>query len=574
MKDHQRAQAKAIRIEKDVELPMRDGTILRADVWRPDDDSPYPALVQRTPYLKEHTASDDWLRLELAVPLGYAAVVQDVRGRFASDGVWRGLTSATWEQEARDTFDTVEWVAEQRWCDGKIGIYGGSYLGAIGFLGAGAHPPHLRAIASAFIGSRDKAHLDTGGAFNLELWIRYHLNMFAGQLPRLRASGEISESDAERITALARDPTDVIEYLPLRECQDFDLRGMPLTLGELLTEEGIGPPQSFGLAKIDVPVLLIGGWHDLYCRRTIDDYNQLSQIAGSERAEASEHRLIVGPWMHSMPYSIQGDLDFGPASGALASVHTAQMAFFDRHLKGRADALPPVKYFVMGANAWRDAKEWPPPGTTTECWYLHPGTISPQPPTSEEPPEGYSYDPASPTPTVGGRIGGIGGPRDQSRLAARGDVVCFVSDELPESLEIIGRATLVLYAASSAVDTDFVAKLVDVYPDGLPILISSGLARARYRHGYDHETLLEPGAVEEYHINLGPTAVRLPVGHRLGVYVCSSDFPWFDRNMNTGNALGVDDHGVIARQVIYHEPSWPSRLEFNIVRSPLFDDKL
>jgi putative CocE/NonD family hydrolase len=566
MKDQQRAQAKAIRIEKDVELPMRDGTILRADVWRPDDDGAYPALVQRTPYLKEHTGSDDWLRLELAVPQGYAAVVQDVRGRFASDGVWRGLTSATWEQEARDTFDTVEWVAEQPWCDGKIGIYGGSYLGAIAFLGANAHPPHLRAIAPAFIGSRDKAHLDTGGAFNLELWIRYHLNMIAGQLPRLRASGEISESDAERITALARDPRSVIEHLPLRECQDFDLPGMPFTLAELLTGDEIGLPRSLALAAIDVPALLIGGWHDVYCARTVDDYRQLAARSSGNGPERSEHRLIMGPWTHSMPFGVQGDLDFGSESLALTSVHTTQLAFFDRHLKDGADALPPVRYFVMGANEWRDTDQWPPPGTTTQCWYLHTATISRQPPQAGEPPDRYLYDPAYPVPTIGGRIGGVAGPRDQSRLARRDDVLCFTSDPLSASLEVIGSAVLVLYAASNCVDTDFVAKLVDVHPDGSPILIASGLARARYRAGYDRETLLNPGTIEEYRINLGPTAIRLPQGHRLAVYICSSDFPWFDRNMNTGNPLGTDASGVIARQAIFHDQDRPSRLELDVAR--------
>jgi putative CocE/NonD family hydrolase len=559
------AERLSFRVEKDVETPMRDGTILRADVWRPDREGIYPALVQRTPYQKEITGSGDWLRLELAVPEGYAVVVQDVRGRFSSDGDWSGLTAATWEQEARDTYDTVEWVAAQPWCDGGVGIFGGSYLGAVGFLGARERPPHLRAIAPAVMGSRERAYLDTGGAFCLWLWITYHLNMAAAQLPRLQARGDVSDADASRIVALAHDPSSIIEYLPLRECPYFDIPGLPFSLEELLTRDDVGLPQSFELDRIAVPALLIGGWFDLYCARTVDDYRRLrASSAGADGIRAS-HRLIVGPWAHSAPDSVQGDLDFGPDSAALPSVHPAQVTFFDQHLKGKREDLPPVRYFLMGADEWREADEWPPAGTTTHDWYLRGGALTQKAPSSLEPPDTYVYDPADPVRTLGGRIGGIAGPRDQSRLARRADILRYTSDVFAEPVDIVGHVTIELFATSSAVDTDFVAKLVDVHPDGAAILVASGLARARYRHGIDRETPLEPGQVERFTIDLGPTAIRVRPGHRLAVYICSSDFPWFDRNMNTGNPLGSDAEPVVAEQTIFHDADRPSRLRLDVL---------
>jgi putative CocE/NonD family hydrolase len=558
------AERPAFRVEKDVPARMRDGAILRADVWRPDDDDAYPALLQRTPYQKEITGSDDWLRLELAVPEGYAVVVQDVRGRFSSDGVWHGLTADTWEQEARDTYDTVEWVAAQPWCDGRVAIYGGSYLGAIGFLGAQARPPHLRAIAPAVIGSQDRAHLETGGAFYLRLWIEYHLNMLVSQLPKLQEDGTVSAADAARIRALARDSNSVIEYLPLRECPYFDIPGIPFSLDELLSGDGIGLPPSFALDEIDVPVLLIGGWHDLYCARTIDNYQRLRASSTRSAAVRDADRLIMGPWTHSLPTRTQGDLDFGAESLARTSVHPAQLRFFDKHLRGKPDDLPPVRYFVMGANEWREADRWPPADTTAQTWYIHSDLLSREPSTMPQPPDTYVYDPANPVRTIGGRVGGIAGPRDQSRLASRADLLRYTSEALAEKLEIVGNVTVVLYAASSAVDTDFVAKLIDVHPDGAAMLVSSGLARARYRNGFDRVTLLEPGKVEEFTIDLGPTAICIGPGHRLAVYVCSSDFPWFDRNMNTGNPVGVDAEPLTARQTIFHDLSRPSRLELQV----------
>lgn len=562
--------ATGFRVDKNVEVAMRDRTVLRGDVWRPDDATSHPALVLRTPYQKERAASsgDSGIWIEQLVSAGYSVVVQDTRGCFASDGVWGGLAPSTWEAEARDTYDTVEWAAGQPWCDGGVGLFGASYAGAVCWLGAMLRPPHLRAMAPMVIGDRDREHLDTGGAFWLHTWISWYLGGLASKLPGMLARGEISEADAARAARLAQDATSIVEYLPLCECPYFDLPGMPITLKELICGDGAGLPESFVVEQISVPTLLIGGWYDLYPARMVEQFQRLRAASGGGDDVRAAHRLIMGPWTHNLGAAEQGEIFFGAEAAGLFGVHPNLLTFFDRHLKGRQRDLPPVRYFLMGANRWSQAAEWPPAAVHTRVWYLAAGGgLSGTAPGRDEPPDHYRYDPADPVRTLGGQVsstvpgGGVGGPRDQSRIAARDDVLCYVSDVLTEPVDLTGEAVVRLYAASSAVDTDFVAKIVDIYPDGWTIVVNSGLARARYRKGIDQEIPLEPGVVEEYRINLGPVALRLPPGHRLGVYLCSSDFPWLDRNMNTGNLMGVDAAPVIADQTVFHDRTHPSRLE-------------
>jgi uncharacterized protein len=260
------------------------------------------------------------------------------------------------------------------------------------------------------------------------------------------------------------------------------------------------------------------------------------------------------------------------------SVAPRCLAFFDRHLKHVDDDAAPVRYFLMGANEWRDATEWPPAGAAARTWYLHSdghantldgdGSLTADAPTSDEEPDAYRYDPLDPVRTRGGRCNrttGAPGPLDQSIVERRADVLCYTSDVAVERLDIVGDVALVLYASSSAVDTDFFAKVLDVLPDGRALEVASGLVRARFRKGYDREVLLDPGAVEQYDVNLGPTAARILPGHRLRVHVCSSNFPYLDRNMNTGNGFGVDAEGVVAQQTVFHDSSRPSRLELRVL---------
>lgn len=563
-----------IRIDRNVAVPMRDGTVLRCDVWRPDEGERHPALLQRTPYTKELAAVDGrighYLTPEL-VAAGYAVVFQDTRGRNDSGGVWGGLTKRAWELEAHDTYDTVEWVGDQTWCTGGVGLFGASYPGALCWLGAGERPSHLRAIAPMLIGGYEEAHLDTGGGFWLHTWICWYLNGLLADLPRLRDTGAITEEQATKLAALAYDPSPIIEYLPLLDCPDFDLPGMPVTLADVLDGTATGWPPSLPIDRLQVPALLIAGYYDFYVVRMLDQFRRLR----SDPVRGREHKLLVGPWTHETAGPMQGEVFLPPDATGLMSVQRAMISFFDRHLKDGADELPPVRYYVLGGNHWQSADTWPAADAHPMSWYLRSagdahartGALTADRPVADELPDRYSYDPADPVWTLGGRVSsnivgtGTGGPRDQSRLASRPDILTYRTPPLADPVVITGCPVVHLYAASSAVDTDFVAKLVDIRPDGTELLLQSGLARARYRKGVDQETPLEPGAIEKYEVTLGPISVRLPEGHRLGLYICSSDFPWYDRNMNTGHPIGADAVPVVAEQTVFHDPAYPSRVD-------------
>lgn len=535
-----------ITIETDVPVPTRDGTVLRADVWRPTTGV-HPALVHRTPYGKSSTWSD-FYRLDHLTSAGYAVIVQDTRGRFASGGHFGGLTPTMWDVEGKDTYDTVEWAAVQPWCDGTVGMFGASYPGALCWLGAMTQPPHLRAVVPMLIGDRAAAHLDTGGAFWLHTWISWYL----------AAAGA------------AADSTRIVEHLPLAESPDFDRATIPVSLTEILRGDAAGTPPEFSADRVTVPVLLVGGWYDFYVARIVDQFHRLREQ--SAKAVRDKHHLIIGPWTHDTAGPVQGELNLGPAAAGLGAVQPAMIDFYDKHLKGRESTDAPVRYLVPGEMSWREAESWPPAGVESSTWYLRAGgQLAAAAPAEDEPPDHYRYDPANPVRTLGGRVGGNmagpAGPRDQRILADRADVLRYMTMPLDKPLVLVGHAVVHIHASTSAVDTDFIARLVDVHPDGRAMLVTSGLARARHRKGTDREVLVEPGAVEHYEINLGPVAHRLEREHRLALFVCSSDFPWLDRNMNTGNPLGTDTEGIVADQAVYHDVAHPSCLALHTLTS-------
>jgi putative CocE/NonD family hydrolase len=570
------------RIDTNVEMPMRDGTLLRAEVWRPDDDAPHPALVMRTPYQKEESTSD-FFRADAAMRAGYAVVAQDVRGRFSSDGEWDGLKGAVWEQERPDTYDTIEWVAAQPWCDGNVGLFGLAHTALYSFVGAETRPPHLRAAVAVMTGSEDQRNVDSGGAVRLQASLATFLFCLVGEIPQRLADGTMSPEDAARIHAMLGDVERVADFLPLSDLPTFhDLPDLPMAWADFLDGTASHAPHAFAYEEIETPLLVVGGWYDLACGASVDQFQQLRARSGGGSETRGAHRLIMGPWTHGDGEPNQGEVDFGYFSGSWAkvSVQPRCLAFFDRHLKHVDDDAAPVRYFLMGANQWCDATEWPPVAATPQTWYLHSGgranglvgdgTLTLDPPTSDEHADTYRYDPLDPVRTRGGRCNrttGAPGPLDQSIVERRADVLCYTSEVLTEPLDIVGDVALRLYASSSAVDTDFFAKLLDVLPDGRVLEIASGLVRARFRKGYDREVLLDPGVVEDYDINLGPTAARILPGHRLRVHVCSSNFPYLDRNMNSGNKFGVDAEGVVAEQTVFHDSARPSSVELRVLGS-------
>jgi putative CocE/NonD family hydrolase len=336
--------------------------------------------------------------------------------------------------------------------------------------------------------------------------------------------------------------------------------------------------------QIQVPAYNVGGWYDLFIHGTLENFVRMRQEGGSGVARDGQ-RLLVGPWAHGATSGAYPDYSFGILSSVdLVDLTGLQLPFFTHYLKGEAngfDQTPPVRIFVMGENQWRDEQEWPLARTRYAPWYLHSdgnasregGTLSLEA-QQQEPYDIYLYDPRQPTPTVGGQtflpgllLGANAGPRDQRAVETRPDVLVYTSEPLERPLEVTGPLTVNLYAASSAPDTDFVARLCDVYPDGASRILAEGILRARFREGYDQPRSIEPGRVYEYHINLVATSNLFQPGHRIRLDITSSSFPRFDRNPNTGHPLGQDGPEDLqpALQTIYHNSQYPSHIMLPVI---------
>ena len=546
-------------VERNVVVPMRDGVVLRADVYRPATDAPVPAVVNRTPYDRSSLLIQlAALEPERVVDAGLALVCQDVRGRFGSDGEFY-----TFFDDGRDSFDTVEWAAAQRWCDGSVGMVGRSYAAAVQWLGAAERPPHLKAISPIVTGS-DYYHgwIYEGGAFQLGFNVFW---MWLMSKPR-----EVGKLDG------------VYRHLPLRTLPIDGLAWARLYAHWLAHSTDDHYWRSLSINRryeqIEVPALIVGGWYDVFIRGTLENYVGMRTRGGSAAARAGQ-RLLVGPWAHGSTYGPYPEHAFDLfGQEATIDVSALQLRFFARHLLGEENGLdeePPVRIFVMGENRWRDEEDWPLACATESRWYLRAGGRLARDGPGDESSDEYVYDPHDPAPTLGGptslparMMKMNSGPLDQSRLEGRGDVLAYTSDPFDERLEVTGPLELILHAATSATDTDFVAKLTDVRPDGSAIILAEGVLRARFREGFDREVLVEPDRAYEYRIELGATSNVFLPGHRIRLLVTSSSFPRFDRNPNTGHPLGVDGEADLcaARQRIFHDARRPSHLLLPVVR--------
>lgn len=565
---------------------MRDGAVLRADVWRPIGDGRHPTILQRNPYDKRSSFVTTFLNaLEplRAVEAGFAVVLQDTRGRYESDG-----TFVPFVQERQDGEDTIAWIAEQPFSDGSVCMHGASYVGATQLLAATCRPAALRAIVPHL--TADDYYdgwFYAGGAFQLGFAVFWAIGLSAEELVQRQAAGEDVEDLVGELQRLLADPWAVYEHLPLTDHPLFD---------ELCPQfaEWLAHPERDGYwrersvreqhDRIDVPALHIGGWADIFCDGTLRNYTGLRDNAATPSARAGQ-RLLVGPWSHGNPHDLQGDLRHAPQASQLALDMTELHLDFFRHaLAGETLEAPRVRIFVMGANEWRDEDDWPLARARTERRYLHSagqantaagdGALSPSAPAADAPPDRYVYDPSDPVPTVGGAtllpgayLGAHSGPRDQRGVEARDDVLVYTTEPLSADLEVTGPVRLVLVASSSAVDTDWTAKLVDVHPDGRAIGIVDGILRARYRDGFERPSLLRPDRPERFTIELGATSMLFRAGHRLRLEVSSSNFPRFARHPNTGGDLasaGPDDLRI-AQQTIYHDAARPSYLELPVI---------
>lgn len=574
----------AVITERGVRAAMRDGVHLACDVFRPEGAGPVPALVCRTPYGRTNAALT--LAPERLAVAGFAVVVQDCRGRFDSEGEWRYVHC-----EVDDGYDTVEWAAAQPWSDGRVGMFGPSYMGYTQWLAAVARPPHLEAMVPECCPSDWwVANFDPGGTFRLALRVGWTASVIAQMAPgwgiddprldELRRTFE----EARMASALA-DPIAIRAVRERSKGQLADVyRARPLAgnelwhgratwLEEIFEHETaadaawrrINPSSHYDV--LDLPAVHVGGWYDIHLAGVLENFAGMRRQAPTERAREAQH-LVVGPWAHWSPQvSVVGDVDFGP--DAVLDTTELRLAWFDRWLRDGDDpGWAPVRIFVMGENVWRDEAEWPLARTRYTSWHLGAGgSLGPEPPADDEVPDPFTFDPADPAPTVGGRLlgsGEVAGPLDQRAVGRRDDVLVYTSAPLEEPMELTGPVRVELWASTDASDTDYTACLIEVDPDGTALNLCEGAVRAR------HSGLvmpLLPGAVYRYTIDLVATSVLVAAGHRLRLHVSSASFPEWEPNPGTGRRLGADgpDDLVVAHQLVYHDAARPSRVVLPVI---------
>ncbi|MGC1951755.1 MAG: CocE/NonD family hydrolase [Gammaproteobacteria bacterium] len=571
----------AIRVDLDVLIAMRDGVVLRADVFRADNADASPALVIRMPYNKAAPRYHPYFDPVRVVRQGYAVVWQDCRGTMFSEGDFYPVVA-----EAEDGYDTLEWVASQPWCNGQIGMYGLSYHGLTQLAAASAQSPHLKAMFPAMVGHGLRDLLYRGGAFQLHLalFLSFHLSLLASARDAVR--GHDTRKSAEALTHAFDNLEAYAKCLPLKGLAVLRETGRANYYFDWLdhpdNDEYWVNAEFAPYDRITLPAYLATGWYDVQLHGTLANYLGMKACGGSKTARR-EIKLLIGPWIHSVELSQQvGELNFGlRAAGAGIDYTGIQLRWFDRWLKGRNNGITaeaPVRLFVMNENVWRNEEEWPLARTQYTPYYLHSdgqantldgnGRLDREPPGKERC-DTYAYDPAMPVATHGGAMltfsGAGAGALDQRAVHSRPDVLVYTSAVLGEEVEVTGPITLKLFAASTARDTDFTAKLEDVWPSGQSYLIADGIIRARYRLGDKRPDSLEPGEVYEFIIDLGATSNLFKAGHRIRVSIASSNFPKYDRNPNTGHAFGESSALTVARQTIFHDHRSPSHVVLPVI---------
>ena len=580
-------------IDFDIEAQMRDGTTLRANVYRPIGDGRWPVLLTRLPYGKDLPLGSSMLDPTQVARRGYVVIVQDTRGRFMSEGEWVPFVN-----EALDGVDTIEWAAQLPYSNGIVGMYGNSYVGFTQWSSAVLQPPALKALAPVQTWNDPfNGVLFRGGALELGSSGSWQLMMGLDELMRRhrgnpQALGRSIYLLAKEIDALGKEG---YGFLPLGEFGPFKRHDIaqaffenfsrpmdpehPMTQPLLIT----GKQES-----VFVPTLNVGGWYDIFLQDTIDSYKFMRERGSTP--EARQSKLLIGPWAHGAFDNPIGEMNFGIGSiAAFIDLQIDLMGFqvrwFDHWLKGIDTGMlneAPIKLFVMGTNVWRDEQEWPLARAVETRYYLHSngranslhgnGYLTTDQPDLEEPyADNFDYDPANPVMTRGGALllspEYRAGPIDQRPTENREDVLVYTSGELKEDLEVTGQIKVHLWAISSAPDTDFVARLVDVHPDGYAQNLTDGIIRARYRNAVlgEDASLIEPGRGYEYEIDLWATSNVFRAGHRIRLDVTSSNFPRWDRNPNTGHEFGVDSELAVAHQTILHDREHPSYVVLPIV---------
>jgi putative CocE/NonD family hydrolase len=559
------------RLDKNVPIRMRDGISLYADVYRPPAEGKYPVILVRLPYGKDEAYCMQPAFGRFWAKRGYVYVVQDVRGKFKSEGVMESYGSMV--VEGKDGYDTLDWISEQEWCDGNIGMMGFSYFGLTQWAVAHMNHPNLKCIVPGIIDADSYRSTYTGGAFHLQItlgWIAHTVEVQKRRNTHNLDYWHLPLDTADEAAGI-HSPAykDVIGH-PTRDEFWLDLSVMEY------------------YADVQIPVLHVGGWYDVYLIGTIDGYLGVSNNSKSQ--EAREHQwLLIGGLDHEFSPVTSGRIgqlqlgnrkvrNVGGYSKTFWSYDRYQR-FFDYWLKRREngfDETPRIEIFVMGDNQWRFENEWPLARTRFTNYYLHSkgsantlegnGILDTNEP-GEEPPDTFVYDPDDPV-AVTVKVDQWSMARDlkdRTAVEKRDDVLVYSSIMLEKELEITGPMTVTLFAASSAKDTDFTATLGDVFPDGYVHMIQEGIIRASYRDPAKPPTLIEPERVYEYTIDLIGTSYVFKRGHRIRVEISSSNFNRFDRNPNTGDPVGTAVHTVKALQTVYHTLEYPSHITLPII---------
>jgi len=523
------AQAPAPALKPEVQtITMRDGVKLATDIYLPAGKGPWPVILTRTPYNKSSALGAG--RPSFWTTKGYAIVVQDCRGRFASEGKYMPFMD-----DHFDGYDTVEWIASQPWSNGKVGMTGASAMGITANQASITAPPHLTAMFVMVAPASAYQHaIYTGGIFRKEMneaWLK--------------------AQKADDILKMTLEHAKDDGFLNIRE-------------GKLHWE------------KVQVPVYNQGGWYDIFVQGNIDNFAGLQNRGGG--LAAGNQKLMMGPWGHG---SIE-EVKYPANAGSMLEL-TEQQRWFDYWLKGINNGVmddPPIKYYVMGdttdpkapGNEWRTAQSWPVPAKTTS-YFLSSGGLLSEKLLAEKPSSSvYQYDPKNPVPTIGGaNLFSKKGPLDQRAIGERKDVLKFLTAPLDAPLEVTGPLTVELWVSSDCPDTDFIAKLIDVYPDGTERLVQDNGLRARFREGFDHEVFLKKGEVYKLKLDLWSTSIVFNKGHRIAVHVTSSNDPRFDPNPNTGKPLRADSETRVATNAIHHDQKYPSRILLPVVK--VYDNK-
>jgi uncharacterized protein len=556
------AAADSIRMDYNTLIPMRDGVKLSIDIFRPDDSDKHPSVLIRSPYHKSaiHKNPEGFIRMARS---GYAVVFQDHRGKGASEGI-EGAS----EQE--DGYDTIEWLASQQWCTGKIGMFGMSALGHAQWDAAIAQPPHLTTICPANTLS-GTATFFRKGVIQLEAAVRMNLTNAQNALAVSTLPPEENKMYREKLNRIAANMDGQYNFLPLK---DIPINNLPELLepvtSKLIThmddeDYRLQFRHPAELEKVLVPAMHTADWFDPLVGFVFESYHAVTERGGSELARNNQ-KLIMGPWLNDVIIGAQGEDN--------TAMH---IRWYDYWLKGIDNGImkePKVRLFVMGANVWRDEHSWPIARTRYTNYYFHSaghantlhgdGSLATTAPEGEKP-DTYIYDPGNPVRSKGLVIVHDKRVFDQTEVEERNDVLVYSTPVLNKDVEVTGPVEVRLFASSSAVDTDFTGKLVDVHPEGIPYNLNEGIIRARYRESLTEPKLLKQGEVYEFALSLGCISNVFKAGHRIRLEISSSNFPKYDRNLNTGHPVGQDAEIKVAMQTVFHDTKYPSHIILPVI---------